>query len=223
MGQKEKLTSSFSCAIQLAILIVLPATVGLMTLADPIMVLLYPTKLGAGLPMFWSAGIVLVVGLYQISAGTLQGMGKAMVPMYSLLLGAAIKIVLTFTLTAMPVFGIRGAALASVIGFAVAACNNIWQVSRKIGWGWLSVPYHIVKPVISVAAMAVVVLGCYAGLLAVSGSNGLSTLIAIAVGGTAYFMVLLTIGGVSLEIIRKVPKVGNKLAALLLKLKLVRE
>lgn len=223
MGQKEKLTSSFSGAIQLAILIVLPATVGLMALADPIMVLLYPTKLGAGLPMFWSAGIVLVVGLYQISAGTLQGMGKAMVPMYSLLLGAAIKIVLTFTLTAMPVFGIRGAALASVIGFAVAACNNIWQVSRKIGWGWLSVPYHIVKPVISVAAMAVVVLGCYAGLLAVSGSNGLSTLIAIAVGGTAYFVVLLAIGGVSLEIIRKVPKVGNKLAALLLKLKLVRE
>lgn len=121
----------------------------------------------------------------------------------------------------MPVFGIR-VLLSQRNCFAVAACNNIWQIPQ-IGWGWLSVPYHIVKPLISVAAMAVVVLGCYAGLLAVSGSNGLSTLIAIAVGGTAYFVVLLAIGGVSLEIIRKVPKVGNKLAALLLKLKLVRE
>ena len=46
---------------------------------------------------------------------------------------------------------------------------------------------------------------------------------AILIGGCAYFAVLLAIGGVSLEIIRKVPKVGNKLAALLLKLNLVRE
>lgn len=88
MGQKEKLNQNFASAMQLAILIVLPATVGLMTLATPIMDLLY-AKPGAGVAMLWSAAIVLAVGLYQISAGTLQGMGRAMVPMYSLLLGAA--------------------------------------------------------------------------------------------------------------------------------------
>lgn len=223
MGQRDKLQESFSGAMQMAILIVLPATVGLMTLAFPIMDLLYPTKPGAGLPMFWSAAIVLVVGLYQISSGTLQGVGRAMVPMYSLLLGATVKIVLTYVLTAMPVLGIRGACIASVIGFAVAAGNNIWQVSRQIGWDWLSLRYHVTKPIISVVAMAVLVLGCYHGLFALLHSNGLSTLVAIAVGGCAYFVVLLAIGGVRLEIIQKVPKVGNKLATLLLKLKLVRE
>ena len=173
--------------------------------------------------MLWSAAVVLVVGLYQISAGTLQGMGKAMVPMYSLLLGAAIKIVITYTCTAMPAMGVRGAALGSVVGFAVAAANNIFQVSRRIGWSWLSLRYHIIKPVISVASMAVLVLGSYYGLFALLGSNGLATLVSIVIGGCAYFVVLLAIGGVSLEIIRKLPKVGNKLAALLLKLKLVRE
>ncbi len=223
MGLKNKVSETFSQAMQLAILIVLPATVGLMTLADPIIELLYPTKLDAGIPMFWSAAVVLMVGIYQISAGTLQGMGKAMVPMYSLLLGAAIKIVLTYTLTAMPALGIRGAALASVIGFAVAAGNNVFQVSRTVGWGWLSMRYHIVKPIISVAAMAVVVLAGYAGLFAVLGSNGVATLGSIVIGGSIYFVVLLAIGGVSLEIIRKVPKLGNKLANLLLKLKLVKE
>ena len=45
----------------------------------------------------------------------------------------------------------------------------------------------------------------------------------IASGGCAYFAVLLAIGGVSLEIIRKMPKVGNRLANLLLKLKVVKE
>ena len=222
MGQKQKVSETFANAMQLAILVVLPATVGLMTLAEPIMNMLYE-KPGAGVAMFWSAAVVLVVGLYQISAGTLQGMGKAMVPMYSLLLGAAVKIVLTYTLTAIPAVGIRGAALGSVIGFAAAAGNNIYQVSRKIGWDWLSMKYHIVKPVISVAAMAVLVLAAYSGVNALLSSNGTATLISIMIGGCAYFAVLLAIGGVSLEIIRKMPKVGNKLAALLLKLKVVKE
>ena len=222
MGQNEKVRVTFANAMQLAILIVLPATVGLMTLATPIMELLYD-KPGAGVAMFWSAAVVLVVGLYQISAGTLQGMGKAMVPMYSLLIGAAIKIVLTFTLTAMPAVGIRGAALGSVIGFAVAAGNNVFQVSRRIGWGWLSSRYHVVKPLISVVVMAVLVLASYSVIYMLLYSNGLATLASIAIGGCAYFAVLLAIGGVSLEIIRKVPKLGNKLATLLLKLKLVRE
>ena len=223
MGQKAKVTETFANAMQLAILIVLPATVGLMTLAYPIIELLYPTKPDAGLPMFWSAAVVLMVGIYQISAGTLQGMGKAMVPMYSLLLGAAIKIVFTYTLTAMPFLGIRGAALASVIGFAVAAGNNVCQISRKIGWDWLSLPYHVIKPVISVAGMAMVVLGSYYGCYALLHSNGTATLLSIVIGGCAYFVLLLAIGGVSLDIIRKVPKIGNKVAAVLLKLKLVRE
>lgn len=223
MGQTQKVRETFANAMQLAILIVLPATVGLMTLAYPIIELLYPVKPDAGLPMFWSAAVVLMVGLYQISAGTLQGMGKAMVPMYSLLLGAAIKIVLTYTLTAMPALGIRGAALASVIGFGVAAANNIGQVSRRIGWEWLSMQYHIVKPVISVAAMAVLVLAVYSGVYTLLSSNGTATLVSIMIGGCAYFAVLLAIGGVSLEIIRKMPKVGNRLANLLLKLKVVKE
>ena len=222
MKNTEKIRETFANAMQLAVLIVLPATVGLMTLATPIMELLYE-KPGAGVAMFWSAAVVLVVGLYQISAGTLQGMGKAMVPMYSLILGAGIKIVLTYVLTAMPMFGVRGAALGSVIGFAVAAGNNVYQVSRQIGWGWLSAKYHIVKPIISVAVMAILVVASYAGLYGLLGSNGLATLISIMAGGCVYFAVLLAIGGVSLEIIRKVPKVGNKVAALLLKLNLVRE
>ena len=222
MGQTQKVRETFANAMQLAILIVLPATVGLMTLAEPIMNMLYE-KPGAGVAMFWSAAVVLVVGLYQISAGTLQGMGKAMVPMYSLLLGATVKIVLTYTLTAIPAIGIRGAAIGSVIGFAAAAGNNIYQVSRKIGWEWLSMKYHVVKPVISVAAMAALVLISYTAIFALLGSNGMATLLSIMIGGCAYFAVLLAIGGVSLEIIRKMPKVGNKLAALLLKLKVVRE
>lgn len=221
-GRQAELQKVFTSAMQLAIVIVLPAALGLMTLAAPICTLLYAQE-AAGVAMFWSAPIVLVVGLYQISAGTLQGMGKAMIPMYSLFIGAAIKAVFTYFLTAVPAIGIRGAAIGTVIGFSVAVLHNIWHVSRGIGWQWFQPKKHIVKPFISVFAMSVLVIIGYQGLFAITQSNGFATLCAIVLGGMVYFIVLLAVGGIQVEDIQKVPKWGDRLAALFIKLKLVRD
>lgn len=150
-------------------------------------------------------------------------MGKVMVPMQALMIGAAIKVVLTYVLTAIPAIGIRGAALGTVIGFAVAALYNICNVAKNIGWKWFDPSYHLIKPVLSVAAMGIVVKVIYALCLLVTKSNGVSTLAAIAVGGCSYFIVLLAIGGIRTEDIRKMPKVGNRLADLLVKMKLARD
>ncbi len=221
-GRREDVAVNYRSAMLLAIVIVLPATVGLMTLATPICQLLY-NEAPSGLALFWMAPTVLVVGLYQTSAGTLQGMGKVMVPMQALMIGAAIKVVLTYVLTAIPAIGIRGAALGTVIGFAVAALYNICNVAKNIGWKWFDPSYHLIKPVLSVAAMGIVVKVIYALCLLVTKSNGVSTLAAIAVGGCSYFIVLLAIGGIRTEDIRKMPKVGNRLADLLVKMKLARD
>lgn len=221
-GKRHLLQKHFGTAMQLGILIVLPAAVGLASLAAPICDLLYETP-AAGVAMLWSAPVVLVVGLYQISSGTLQGMGKAMIPMYSLIIGAVIKAVLTYSLTPMASLGVRGAALGTVIGFAIAALHNIYHVSRQIGIQWLSWPYHVIKPLVSVAAMAVLVRISYRCFWLFTGSNGLSTLLAIAIGGLSYFVVLIAIGGIQVAVIRQMPKIGNKLANLLIKLKLLEE
>ena len=47
-----------------------------------------------------------------------------MIPMQALIIGAIVKIILTYYLTAMPILNIRGAALGTVIGFAVAAASK---------------------------------------------------------------------------------------------------
>lgn len=221
-GKNDFVQKTFQSAMQLGILIVLPAAVGLASLAEPICILLYEQP-AAGVALLWSAPIVLVVGIYQISSGTLQGMGKAMIPMYSLIIGAVIKSILTYVLTPMAVFGVRGAALGTIIGFAVAALHNLFHVTRGIGTKWFSSTYHVVKPLLSVLVMMVLVILSYEVLFAFLGSNGTATLVSILLGACVYFAVLLAIGGVQVQVLRQIPKVGNKVANLLLKLKLVRE
>jgi len=221
-GKFDFVRKNFQSAMQLGILIVLPAAAGLGALAEPICILLYDQP-AAGVALLWSAPIVLVVGVYQISSGTLQGMGKAMIPMYSLLIGAAIKIALTYMLTPIAFLGVRGAAIGTVVGFAVAALHNLYHVTKGIGKEWFTPTYHVVKPLISAAVMVVLVILSYQILWLVLGSNGTATLLSIIIGAGSYFAVLLAIGGVQVNVLRQIPKVGNKVANLLLKLKLVRE
>lgn len=216
-NRREEVSKNYHSAMLIAIIIVLPAAAGLMTLASPICELLY-AKAEAGVALFWAAPIVLVVGLYQTSAGTLQGLGKVMVPMQALMIGAAVKIFLTYTLTAIPLLNIRGAALATVIGFLIAALYNIYHVSKNIGWQWFEATYHLVKPLVSVIAMGLIVTLSYKLCYSITDSNSIATLVSILLGGLVYFVVLLAIGGIRIEEIRKIPKVGNRLANLLLKL-----
>lgn len=221
-NRREDVSRNVHSAMLLAIVVVLPAAVGLMALATPICQLLYDVP-AAGVALFWAAPTVLVVGIYQTSAGTLQGMGKVMIPMISLLIGASCKAVLTYGLTAIPALGIRGAALGTVLGFMVAAGFNIYHMSKTIGWGWFDLRYHLLKPLTSVVAMGLVVKMGYELLFLALKSSGLATLLSIALGGCVYFIVLLAIGGVKTEDIRKFPKIGHRLAGLLIKLKLARD
>ena len=54
------------------------------------------------------------------------------------------------------------------IGFfqQILAQGLMSLISRDIGWNWLSLKYHIIKPVVSVVVMAVLVLGSYYGIFA---------------------------------------------------------
>lgn len=221
-GQFTKIKNQFSSALRLALIIVVPAAVGLLVLAGPICDLLYDLP-EAGIPLAWLAPTVLVVGIYQTSTGTLQGLNKPLIPVTSLLLGAFIKGILTFVLTALTPLGIRGAALATGIGFMAAAINNIYSVTRILGSQWFKFKDHILKPFLSVGVMALVVIYSYDWLVTWGIRSSLSTLIAIALGGCIYFFVLLLVGGITGQDIEKVPKLGRRVVEILRKIKLVRD
>jgi len=193
-----------------------------MILAQPICQLLY-NQPEAGIPLAWLAPTVLAVGLYQTTAGTLQGLNKAIIPVKSLFTGAIIKGILTFYLTSIPELGVKGAALATFIGFLVAALGNLLYINKYLSSRWFKFKDHLLKPLLSVVIMGFIVIVSYKQLLRSGLKEEITTLVAISLGAGVYFLVLILIGGIKASDIRKIPKFGPLLANFLEKLRLARD
>ena len=220
-GRKEKIREQFSQVLKIALIIVLPASVGLLVLAEPISILLYDLK-AAGTPLAWLAPSVIAIGLYQTSAGALQGLGKPIQPVYSLLLAVVIKIVMTYTLTSMPQFGIRGAALSTVVAFFMAAIRNLVVVNKHLEGQWFKLQDHLLKPFFAVSAMGIMTFLIFSNLSRIGLGNSLNTLISIGAGAIIYFAALLLVGGIRADEIKEIPRFGSRILSVLRKLKLVR-
>lgn len=208
-------------AFKITLLLVLPCAFGLAALAEPIMGLLYsrqPAEV-VGLMLFTLAPGCVFLGLLYTFNGILQGIGKPWVPVFALLCGIAGKVVISYTLTAIPSINIIGSALGTVVSYLIAAIFEYTYIKKKMKIKFDLMQYFI-KPLITVLIMF---LGARYSYIAISGILGhkLSTLVAIAIGGIIYIVVLLLIGGISKEEILAMPK-GHKILAKLKKLKLVR-
>lgn len=198
-------------SLMLTIILMLPAATGLALLGTEICKWLY-NKESAGIALSYVAFTVLCVGIYQVSAAALQGLGKVLLPMYSLILGASIKAIFTYLLPAQPGSDVRMAAIATVIGFGTAMLFNLVNLGRIVGWQWLSVKQMIVKPGIATLAMAAGVLLIRNQFLDPVGQAKLVCVSCILLAIIIYFVVLLLIGGIEKEVLMKVPKIGPKLA-----------
>jgi stage V sporulation protein B len=206
-------------AMRISNLITIPSFVGMWLLATPISLMLYGTP-NAGTPIaIMSLGIFLL-GIHQVTTGVLQGLGHTAIPVINMVISAAVKVVLSWTLTAMPFLAIKGAAWATNADFGVAALLNMYFVYRYVGFA-LDVK-DTLRTVVAAAMMGGAVLLTYHEMMDLLRSNTLSTLIAIVAGGGVYGLVLLVTGGVTGRDIERIPRVGRQLAALLRTLKLLR-
>lgn len=210
-GDRLTLLEDVRSTIMLTIVVMMPAAVGLFILGAPITQLLY-NQWEAGSAMRSVAFVVLALGLYQVSAGALQGLGRVLIPMQSLFLAVIVKITLAWALCSIPGFGIKGAGIATVIAFSLAAAHNIFRLSQLIGVDWIDSKRMIAKPIFASAFMAVVVILSYITSQNLTASDSLAALIAILCGAISYFVALYFVGGISPEVLTKIPKVGPKLA-----------
>ena len=133
LKQMECVQERTRTAIKICNIITIPAFVGMCILATPISLMLYATP-HAGDPIAIMSLSIILLGVQQVTTGALQGLGYTLIPMLNLVLGITLKCVLSYYWTAMPAFGINGAAWATNIGFGVAACLNLVFVYHYIGY-----------------------------------------------------------------------------------------
>ncbi len=211
--KKTEINNIISSGIRMTLLIGLPCAFGLFVLAKPIIGLLYykntiETINSAGEILAYLSFGVITLTLVQSLTAVLQGLGRPLVPVLNLFIGAIVKVILTYVLTAIPSINIKGAAISTVAAYTIAAVLDLFSLAR-ISKIKLNINNIFMKPLISAVGMAVVARISYLFFSGIIGDK-LSTIIAIFIGAILYFMLLIVTGSITSEDFKLLPK-GEKI------------
>ncbi|NDL68207.1 putative polysaccharide biosynthesis protein [Anaerotalea alkaliphila] len=204
----EELASKIKEGIGLAIKLGTPASVGIVVLALPIMKLLYPAGYEgvAYLQVFGATLVFMVLG--QSLSGILQGLSRYYVPIAALAWATGVKLVLNHLLIPTGLQGL-GAALGSLGFYIVFVFVNYHYIRRNVDFH-LEITQEFLKPLLAAGVMGVCSGLGYKAMVALTGSNALSTLAAIGLGALLYALVLFWSRGFSEDELSLLPK-GRKL------------
>lgn len=218
----EDLHKNLIMGFRLSMIIGIPCAVGLIVLAEPILLLLYPTQAESAVsaaPCLQILGVGFVgLAVVLTMTGGLQGIGKQMIPVRNLFIGVVVKFIITWTLTAIPVINVLGAAIGTVVAYFIAATLDVISLRKytKVNFPMVTI---FVKPLISSAVMGIVAVALYKLCYMITGSNGMSTIIAILLAIIVYGLMVLRTKAVTRDEVKNMP-MGNKLVSICDKLKL---
>lgn len=207
-------------AVKLTALIGMPAAIGMSVLAAPIMAVLYPSTHAAGVTCLrWLGPSGFFVCLMLTTNAVLQAYGYERMPIYTILIGAVIKVAGNFALLSIPALNVSGAAIASLACYFTVSVLNIVIIAVKVK-DKPRMLRQLVKPLISSLIMGAAAWGTYYALsLAIGRSGGrlvtcLCMLVAIAVAVVVYAALVIVMRVITAEDVELIPK-GEKVAKIL--------
>lgn len=116
--------------LRLAVIYLIPAAAGTFLLGGTIYRIIYGVNHIHILS--WLAPAILFLGLEQVSASVLQGLGKPKLPLGNFTLGAVVKVIVTLAATGMPGLNLAGAALGTVCCSGLTAFLNLLAIKRMV-------------------------------------------------------------------------------------------
>lgn len=216
----ETVSKRMTFSIFASLLIVLPCAAGFISLAQPILNLIYPSANdGAAVLMIFSIPMIFIA-LNQTINGGLYGLGKTYVPAIALIIGAVIKFVLNLVLISNPNIEIMGAGISSIVCQLVAFLITITVLSKNIKLKF-KVGRMIIAPIFAATIMGVCAYFINKGLNMIMG-NAISTMISIILAAIIYIVLLFLLKILTKEDIMMIP-FGTKIYSLLLKLGIYKE
>ena len=215
-------------AIRMTLIIAVPCAVGLMALAKPVTMLLFPqwdTLDTASLLLAELAVTVIFYSVGTIMNAVLQSIGRIHMPLVSAGIALVIQTVVLVILILTTDLGVHALVLCSVL-YSVL----IFIIDSRFICKYLRMHLRIYRvygrPVVAAAVMGIVTKLIYelvyrAGVLVADRPyfvNLIATAAAIVVAIAVYFFVLIRIGGLKKNDILQAPK-GTKILALLQKIR----
>ena len=222
-GDKRGASRTVNSAFRILALLALPAGVGLSVLSTPIMVLVLPAQregaLAAG-PHLRILGIACIfVCLMILTNAILQTYGKEHLPIFTVIVGGVVKIVMNYILVGNPNIGIHGAPWSTLCCYGVIAGLNlffVWKYSpRKPHYFRLFARPVFASALMGLAAWAVcsLVSKLLSGHSAY-GANAIAALCGILAGVAVYGVLVIALGLLRADDVKNI-RGGQKLIRLL--------
>lgn len=183
--------------------VVIPLCVGTVVFAAPIIKLLFGQEFlpGVAALQILAAGMLFFT-LYTISSSISQGLGKPRLPMYVLIAGITVDLILSLTL--IPTYGINGAAVATSLASLTIMATLMWSTLKLAN---VKLPLMEYGKII----LASLVMGA---VFMFFPSTVLFLIIGIIISPFLYLGVLAIIGGLKFEDLKLLYKVGSRLGPL---------
>ena len=122
--------------VKTATVLAVPAGFAMAAISKPMLKVLYPQSLSTGI----SAPFVAIFGISALFLAIstplnnmLQAVGRADVPVKSLLIGATAKIICNFVLVSNPQINIKGAPVGTVLCYVIIVANNMLVLLKVTG------------------------------------------------------------------------------------------
>lgn len=221
IGDLEETKRKIDQATWIAMLISIPASVGLAVLAQPVTRLIFPSTEGvAGQLMVIGVITVILNSTSNISNGVLQAIGKANIPMINAAISLGVDIVFLALVLVFTNMGIYAVVLAMVVYALVMCVLNDRALKKYLGYKnpWRSA-YFV--PILASIPMGIVAVIVYKLVYAVIGSNFISLIPSIVFAMVVYFVGYLAVAKPKKEDLAALPG-GTRLAQAAQKLKILK-
>lgn len=221
IGDLEETKRKIDQATWIAMLISIPASVGLAVLAQPVTRLIFPSTEGvAGQLMVIGVITVILNSTSNISNGVLQAIGKANIPMINAAISLGVDIVFLALVLVFTNMGIYAVVLAMVVYALVMCVLNDRALKKYLGYKnpWRSA-YFV--PILASIPMGIVAVIVYKLVYAVIGSNFISLIPSIVFAMVVYFVGYLAVAKPKKEDLAALPG-GTRLAQVAQKLKILK-
>jgi len=224
LKNKEDLDDHIKTGLKTMMVITYPCAIGLIVLAKPILTMLFYKKYDEALMAVPALQIlalsIITLAIMRTFSTSLQGIGKMMLPVWNLLIGAAVKAVVSYILLGIPAVNINGAALGSVIAYVTAGILN-YRALKKYTDVTLDMKNIFIKPLAAALIMGASAVIVYKLLFMVTARNSVSTLVAIIIAAAVYFVTAFKTGAVTKDEIELMPK-GDLIYRLAVRLKVAK-
>ena len=203
-----------------SILIIIPCACGFISLAQPILNLIYPTASNGASVLILCSISMIFVALNQTINGGLYGVNKSYIPAVAIIISVFIKVGLNITLISNPSIGINGSGISSIAaqGFVFLICIIALQKNLKLKFEFGRM---VVSPIAAGLLMGGSVYLINMWLNEVVGKS-ISTILAIICGGVIYVLALFLGKILKKEDILMIP-FGTKIYPLLVKLRIYQD